>query len=78
MFGQSAGYAGVNEAERHLLDSTMRTTVDSPGLDQNAAPTSEMGGFDAEWLASKENFAALAGQALATCLRAVFWHPMAP
>ncbi len=37
----------------------MRAIVDRKGLDRHAASTSQMGRFETEWLATRENLAAL-------------------
>ena len=45
-------------AER-LLTTSMRVIVDRKGLDRRAASPSQIGGFETEWLATRENLAAL-------------------
>jgi hypothetical protein len=59
VFGRLAGYEDVNDAERLSLDPAMRAIVDRKGLDRRAASTSQMARFETEWLATKENLAAL-------------------
>ncbi len=59
VFGRLAGYEDVNDAERLSRDPVMRAIVDGKGLDRRAASTSQMGRFETEWLATKENLAAL-------------------
>ncbi len=59
VFGRLAGYEDVNDAERLSRDPVMRAIVDGKGLDRRAASTSHMGRYETEWLATKENLAAL-------------------
>src|SRR5919199_1291617 len=59
VYGRLAGYEDVNDAERLARDPAMRAIVGREGLDRLAAPTSEMGRFETEWLATEANLAAL-------------------
>jgi hypothetical protein len=59
VFGRLAGYEDVNDAERLAHDPTMRAVVERSGLDRAAASTSQMGRFEAGWLTSDVNLAAL-------------------
>jgi hypothetical protein len=59
VFGRLAGYEDVNDAERLSRDPAMRAIVDRKSLDRRAASTSQMGRFEAEWLATEENLAVL-------------------
>ena len=60
VFGRLAGYEDVNDAGRLAHDPVMRAIVGREGLDRKAASSSQMGRFEAEWLASEANLAALA------------------
>src|SRR3712207_1373241 len=60
IYGRLAGYEDVNDAERLARDPAMRAIVGREGLDRLAASSSEMGRFEAEWLATEANLAALA------------------
>ena len=60
VFGRLAGYEDVNDAERLAHDPAMRAVVARGGLDRQAASTSQMGRFEAEWLTGDANLAALA------------------
>jgi Transposase DDE domain group 1 len=60
VFGRLAGYEDVNDADRLAHDPAMRAVVDRTGLDRQAASTSQMGRFEAGWLTSETNLAALA------------------
>src|ERR671913_114987 len=59
VYGRLAGYEDVNDAERLARDPVMRAIVGREGLDRPAASSSEMGRFEAEWLATEANLAAL-------------------
>src|SRR3569833_3821650 len=59
VYGRVAGYEDVNDAERLARDPAMRAIVGREGLDRPAASGSEMGRFEAEWLATEVNLAAL-------------------
>ena len=59
VFGRLAGYEDVNDAERLACDPAMRAIADRRGLERAAASSSQMGRFEAELLASDENFSAL-------------------
>src|SRR5215203_833226 len=60
VFGRLAGYEDVNDAERLARDPAIRAVVGRGGLDRQAASTSQMGRFEAEWLSGEANLAALA------------------
>ena len=60
VYGRLAGYEDVNDAERLARDPFMRAVVGREGFDRLAASTSQMGRFEAEWLATEVNLAALA------------------
>src|ERR687886_798597 len=60
VFGRLAGYEDVNDAERLAHDPAMRAVVDRGGVGRQAASTSQMGRFEAGWLTSEANLAALA------------------
>src|SRR4051812_31196959 len=60
IYGRLAGYEDVNDAERLARDPAMRAIVGREGLDRPAASTSQMGRFEAEWLPTEANLAALA------------------
>ncbi len=59
VFGRLAGYEDVNDADRLAHDPAMRAVVGRDGLDRCAASTSQMSRFEAEWLTSEANLAAL-------------------
>jgi hypothetical protein len=58
-----AGYEDVNDADRLAHDPAMRWVVGGRAVRDRAATASQMGRFEAEWLASEENLAALANLA---------------
>src|SRR6266496_3316936 len=60
VFGRLAGYEDVNDAERLCHDPAMRSVVGGAAPMGRAASTSQMGGFETEWLAQPENLATLA------------------
>src|SRR5712691_7630493 len=60
VFGRLAGYEDVNDAERLCHDPAMRWVVGGEAPMDRAASASQMGRFEAEWLARPENLAALA------------------
>src|SRR3954470_2370275 len=60
VYGRLAGYEDVNDAARLARDPAMRAIVGREGTDRLAAPTSQMGRFETEWLATEANLAALA------------------
>src|SRR5437016_10585022 len=60
VFGRLAGYEDVNDAERLCHDPAMRWVVGDRAITGWAASASQMGRFEAEWLARPENLAALA------------------
>jgi hypothetical protein len=60
VYARLAGYEDVNDADRLAHDPAMRAVVDRRGLDRKAASTSQMGRFEAAWLTSEANLAALA------------------
>src|SRR5713226_1518099 len=60
VFGRLAGYDDVNDAERLCRDPAMRWVVGDRAITGCAASASQMGRFEAEWLARPENLAALA------------------
>src|SRR5713101_4984999 len=60
VFGRLAGYEDVNDADRLCRDPAMRWVVGGEAPMDRAASASQMGRFEAEWLARPENLAALA------------------
>src|SRR5580658_3184723 len=60
VFGRLAGYEDVNDADRLCRDPAMRWVVGDRAIKGAAASASQMGRFEAEWLARPENLAALA------------------
>ena len=56
LYGRLAGYEDVNDAERLARDPAMRAIVGREKLDRPAASTSEMGRFETEWLADRDQF----------------------
>jgi DDE family transposase len=60
VFGRLAGYEDVNDADRLCRDPAMRWVVGGKAPMGRAASASQMGRFEAEWLAGPENLAALA------------------
>src|SRR6266404_1376061 len=60
VFGRRAGYEDVNDADRLCRDPAMLWVVGGKAPMGRAASTSQMGRFEAEWLAGPENLAALA------------------
>src|SRR5271167_1046575 len=60
VFGRLAGYEDVNDADRLCRDPAMRWVVGGKAPMDRAASASQMGRFEAEWLAGPENLAALA------------------
>src|SRR5262249_45445921 len=60
MFGRLAGYEDVNDAERLRHDPAMRWIVGRKAAQGCAASPSQMGRFEARWLAAPENLSALA------------------
>jgi len=72
VFGSLGGYDDVNDADRLGCDPAMRWIVGGKTVERQAASTSQMGRFQAEHLASGENFAALTevcGQSIDWCGR---------
>src|SRR5687767_6050144 len=59
VYGRLADYEDVNDAERLARDPAMRAIVGREGLDRPATSGSEMGRFEAGWLATEVNLAAL-------------------
>jgi hypothetical protein len=59
VYGWLAGYDGVNDAGRLRVDPATRRVVGGGADEKEAASTSEMSRFEAEWLSSRENLAAL-------------------
>jgi hypothetical protein len=59
VFGRLGGYDDVNDANRLGRDPAMRWIVGGLAIKGRAASTSQMGRFEAELLATDENFAAL-------------------
>jgi Transposase DDE domain group 1 len=60
VFGRLAGYEDVNDAERLRYDPAMRWIVGGKAWHGRAASPSQMGRFEARWLASEKNLSALA------------------
>jgi hypothetical protein len=60
VFGRLAGYEDVNDADRLCRDPAMRWVVGGKAPMDRAASASQMGRFEAEWLAGPKNLAALA------------------
>ncbi len=60
VFGRLAGYDDVNDADRLARDPAMRWIVGGKAVHDCAAPTSQIGRFETEWLTSGENLVALA------------------
>src|SRR5271166_3161836 len=60
VFGRLAGYEDVNDADRLCRDPAMRWVVGGKAPMDRAASASQMGRFETEWLAGRENLAALA------------------
>ena len=60
VFGRLAGYKGVNDAHRLELDPVMRQIVGGRAVDAQAASASQMGRFETDVLALRDNRAALA------------------
>jgi hypothetical protein len=60
VFGRLGGYDDVNDADRLSLDPVMWWIVGGHAVTKQAAPTSQMGRFETEVLATEENLAALA------------------
>jgi hypothetical protein len=60
VFGRLAGYEDVNDADRLCRDPAMRRVVSGKAPMDRAASASQMGRFEAGWLAGPENLAALA------------------
>ena len=60
VFGRLAGYEDVNDADRLCRDPAMRWVVGGKAPMDRAASASQMGRFEAGWLAGPENLAALA------------------
>src|SRR5271165_1605565 len=60
VFGRLAGYEDVNDADRLSRDPAMRWVVGGKAPMDRAASASQMGRFETEWLAGRENLAALA------------------
>ncbi len=60
VFGRLAGYEGVNDADRLVLDPVMRQVVGGRAVDAKAASASQMGRFEVEVLATADNRVALA------------------
>jgi hypothetical protein len=52
VFGRLAGYEDVNDADRLGRNPAMRWIVGDRTATKQAASTSQMGGFETEWLAS--------------------------
>jgi hypothetical protein len=59
VFGRLGGYDDVNDADRLGRDPAMRWIVGGHAIKGRAASTSQMGRFETEVLATKENLAAL-------------------
>ena len=57
--GRLAGYEDVNDAERLRHDPAMRWTVGGKAASGCAASASQMGRFEARWLAAEQNLTAL-------------------
>jgi len=53
--GRLASYEDVNDGERLARDPAMRAIVGREGIDRPVASTSQMGRFEAGWLASEAN-----------------------
>jgi hypothetical protein len=60
VFGRLAGYEDVNDAERLRHDPAMRWIVGGKAANRSAASPSQMGRFEAKWLAAEKNLSALA------------------
>jgi hypothetical protein len=60
VFGRLAGYEDVNDAERLRHDPAMRWIVAGKAANRSAASPSQMGRFEAKWLATEKNLSALA------------------
>jgi Transposase DDE domain group 1 len=60
VFGRLAGYEDVNDAEHLRHDPAMRWIVGGKAAQGSTASPSQMGRFEAEWLASDGNSTALA------------------
>jgi DDE family transposase len=53
------GYDDANDADRLSLDPAMRAIVDRKDFDRVEASANQMGRFEAQWLLSEDNVAAL-------------------
>src|SRR5271163_2837007 len=60
VFGRLAGYEDVNDADRLRHDPAMRWIVGGKAAQGCAASPSQMGRFEAKWLATDKNLSALA------------------
>ncbi len=60
-FGRLGGYEDVNDADRLGRDPAMRWIVSGHAVAKQAAPASQMGRFETEFLATDANLTALAG-----------------
>ena len=61
VFGRSAGYDDVNDADRPALDPVMRQVVGGHGVDAEAASAGRMGRFETEVSAAADNRGTPAG-----------------
>jgi Transposase DDE domain group 1 len=59
IYGRLAGYEDVNDAERLACDPAMRAIIGREGLDRLVASSSQMGRFEAAWLATDANLETL-------------------
>ena len=61
IYSRLAGYDDTNHIDRLAQDPAMKVAVDLKGFEKKGDSTSEMGRFETEWLAQKDNLKCLEG-----------------